>query len=82
MTPARASDGIRVAPLGNLSDRTVKMFEDTLNRFRDFLGHEPTVDRAETTCTAAKFLRWRGSTVHAPASGSSRRPASPKIPHT
>ena len=53
----------RVAPLKNLSDRSVHMYEDTLNRFRDFLGHEPTVDDLDDL-TAAKFLRWRGSTVH------------------
>lgn len=53
----------RVAPLKNLSDRTVAMYESTLDRFRDFLGHEATVDDLDDL-TAARFLRWRGSTVH------------------
>lgn len=53
----------RIAPLKNLSDRSVKMYESTLDRFRDFLGHEPTVDDLDDL-TAAKFIRWRSSTVH------------------
>jgi integrase len=53
----------RVAPLKDLSQRSVVMYESTLDRFRDFLGHEPTVDDLDDL-TAAKFLRWRGSTVH------------------
>jgi integrase len=53
----------RVAPLKNLSDRTVKMYTSTLDRFRDFLGHEPTVDDLDDL-TAAKFLRWRQTTQH------------------
>jgi integrase len=53
----------RVAPLKNLSDRSVEMYLSTLDRFRDFLGHEPTVDDLEDL-TAAKFIRWRGTTVH------------------
>jgi len=53
----------RVAPLKNLSDRSVSMYLSTLDRFRDFLGHEPTVDDLEDL-TAAKFLRWRATTVH------------------
>jgi integrase len=58
----------RVAPLKNLSDRSVKMYESTLDRFRDFLGHEPTVDDLDDL-TAAKFLRWRGTTVHSQCRG-------------
>jgi integrase len=53
----------RVAPLKNLCDRTVAMYEATLDRFRDFLGHEPTVDDLDDL-TAAKFLRWRQTTQH------------------
>ena len=53
----------RVAPLKNLSPRSVAMYESTLDRFSDFLGHEPTVDDLDDL-TAAKFLRWRSSTVH------------------
>jgi integrase len=39
------------------------MYEATLDRFRDFLGHEPTVDDLDDL-TAARFIRWRGTTVH------------------
>lgn len=53
----------RVAPLKNLSDRSTKMYESTLDRFRDFLGHEPTVDDLDDL-TAAKFLRWRQTHQH------------------
>ena len=53
----------RVAPLKNLSDRTVAMYLSTLDRFRDFLGHEPTVDDLDDLI-AAKFLRWRQVTQH------------------
>ena len=53
----------RVAPLKNLCDRTVAMYEATLDRFRDYLGHEPTVDDLDDL-TAAKFLRWRQTTQH------------------
>lgn len=53
----------RVAPLKNLADRSVVMYESTLDRFRDFLGREPTLDDLDDL-TAARFLRWRGSTVH------------------
>ena len=58
----------RIAPLKNLSDRSVAMYLSTLDRFRDFLGHEPTVEDLDDL-TAAKFLRWRGSTVHSPTRG-------------
>jgi integrase len=53
----------RVAPLKNLCDRSVAMYESTLDRFRDYLGHEPTVDDLDDL-TAAKFLRWRQTTQH------------------
>ena len=53
----------RIAPLKNLSARSVTMYESTLDRFRDFLGREPAMDDLDDL-TAAKFLRWRGSTVH------------------
>jgi len=58
----------RVAPLKNLSDRTTAMYEATLDRFRDFLGHEPTVDDLDDL-TAAKFIRWRGTTAHSKTRG-------------
>jgi integrase len=53
----------RVAPLKNLSDRSVQMYLSTLDRFRDFLGHEPTVDDLDDL-TAAKFMRWRQTHRH------------------
>ena len=53
----------RIAPLKNLGDRSVQMYESTLDRFRDFLGHEPTVDDLDDL-TAAKFLRWRQTHQH------------------
>lgn len=51
----------RIAPLRNLSDRSVVMYQSTLDRFRDFLGHEPTLDDLDDL-TASKFLRWRAVT--------------------
>lgn len=53
----------RIAPLKNLSDRSVSMYLSTLDRFRDFLGHDPTVDDLDDL-TAAKFLRWRQTHQH------------------
>jgi integrase len=53
----------RIAPLKNLSDRSVRMYDSTLDRFRDFLGHDPTVDDLDDL-TAAKFLRWRQTHQH------------------
>lgn len=53
----------RIAPLKNLSGRSVEMYESTLDRFRDFLGREPTLDDLDDL-TAARFLRWRATTVH------------------
>lgn len=55
----------RIAPLKNLSDRSQAMYESTLDRFRDFLGHEATVEDLDDL-TAAKFLRWRATTKHSP----------------
>lgn len=53
----------RIAPLKNLCDRSVAMYEATLDRLRDHLGHEATIDDLDDL-TIAKFLRWRGTTVH------------------
>lgn len=58
----------RIAPLRNLSDRSVAMYSSTLDRFRDFLGHEPTIDDLDDL-TAARFIRWRSTTVHDPRRG-------------
>jgi integrase len=53
----------RIAPLKNLSARSVTMYDATLDRFRDFLSHEPAVDDLDDL-TAAKFLRWRQTHQH------------------
>ena len=53
----------RIAPLKNLSDTSTKLYAGTLDRFRDFLGHDPTVDDLDDL-VVSKFLRWRSVTVH------------------
>jgi integrase len=58
----------RIAPLKNLSERSVELYCETLNRFRDFLGHEPAVDDLDDL-SVAKFLRWRASTVQSQRRG-------------
>lgn len=58
----------RIAELKNYEQRTVEMYCATLDRFRDFLGHEPVVDDLDDL-TVSKFLRWRAKTVHDPKRG-------------
>ena len=53
----------RYAPLHNLSARTVRLYGHSLDRFRDFLGHEPLISDLEDL-TLSKFLRWRAVTPH------------------
>ena len=53
----------RIAPLKNLSQRSVTMYDASLDRFRDFLGHEPGVEDLDDL-VLSKFLRWRSTTVH------------------
>lgn len=53
----------RYAILQNLSDRTVVLYSHTLDRFRDCLGHEPTIDDLDDMIVAG-FLRWRAVTPH------------------
>lgn len=53
----------KYAILQNLSDRTVVLYGHTLDRFRDHLGHEPTLDDLEDLVVAG-FLRWRAVTPH------------------
>ena len=48
----------QIAVLKNLSDRTVTLYGETLDRFRDNLGHEPTIDDLDDL-VVARFLRWR-----------------------
>ena len=45
----------RIAPLKNLSDRSITMYCSTLDRFADYLGHEPTVDDLDDL-VASKFF--------------------------
>lgn len=51
----------RIAPLKNLSPRSVAMYESTLDRLRDHLGREAVVDDLDDL-VVAKFLRWRAVT--------------------
>jgi len=53
----------RYAPLRNLSDRSVVLFGSSIDRLRDHLGREPTLDDL-TDLGMAKFLRWRAATPH------------------
>lgn len=53
----------RYTILHNLSDRTVVLYGHTLDRFRDCIGHEPTIDDLDDL-VVAKFLRWRASTPY------------------
>ena len=46
----------QIAILKNLSDRTVELYGETLDRLRDHLGHEATVDDL-SDLTIARFLR-------------------------
>lgn len=48
----------QIAVLKNLSDRTVELYGETLDRFREHLGHEPTLDDL-SDLVVARFLRWR-----------------------
>lgn len=48
----------QLAVLKNLSDRTVELYGETLDRFRDHLGHEPSLDDL-SDLLVARFLRWR-----------------------
>lgn len=53
----------KIAPHKDLSDRTSAMYEATLDRFRDFLGREATVDDLDDF-VAARFIRWRRTHQH------------------
>lgn len=53
----------RYVILHNLSDRTVVLYNHTLDRFRDCLGHEPTIDDLDDMVVAG-FLRWRAVTPY------------------
>ena len=48
----------QIAVLKDLSARTVELYGETLDRLRDHLGYESTVDDL-SDLTVARFLRWR-----------------------
>lgn len=47
----------RYAPLHDLTDRTIVLYTHTLDRFAEFLGHEPQLDDLDDL-VVSKFLRW------------------------
>lgn len=51
----------RYAPLHDLSDRTIELYGHTLDRFGEFLGHEPELADLDDL-VVSKFLRWRAKT--------------------
>jgi hypothetical protein len=62
----------RIAPLRQYCDRTIEMYGQTLDRLRDFLGHEPTLDDLDDFI-ASKWIRWRAhDAAWAQAAGESR----------
>jgi integrase len=48
----------RIAPLKDLRQRTVDLYCDTLDRWAEYLGHDPLLDDLDDL-GVAKFLRWR-----------------------
>ena len=59
----------RYAPLHDLSDKTVRLYGWTIDRFEDFLEAEEGRRRDSTTedltdLTVVRFLRWRAKTPH------------------
>lgn len=53
----------RYAVLHNLKPRTVRLFDMSIDRMRDFLGREPELSDFDDL-TISKFLRWRAVTPH------------------
>jgi integrase len=53
----------RYAVLHNLSPRTVVLMAQTLDRWAEQLGHDPTVDDL-TDLSVSRFVRWRSTTPH------------------
>lgn len=51
----------RYAPLHDLTDRTIVLYSHTLDRFAEFLGHEPELDDLDDL-VVSRFLRWRAKT--------------------
>jgi len=63
----------RYAVMQDLSERTVVLYGHTLDRFRDHLGHEPTLNDIDDMVVAG-FLRWRAVTPHR-----SRKPSAASV---
>ena len=53
----------RYAPLHDLCDKTIHLYEMTLDRFGEFLGHAPVLTDLDDLIVC-KFLRWRAVTPH------------------
>jgi len=53
----------RYAPLHDLCDKTIRLYEMTLDRFGEFLGHAPVLTDLDDL-VVCKFLRWRAVTPH------------------
>jgi integrase len=51
----------RYAPLHDLTDRTIELYGHTLDRFAEFLGHEPELADLDDL-VVSRFLRWRAKT--------------------
>jgi integrase len=52
----------RYAPLHDLSDRTIEVYGHTLDRFAEFLEHEPELADLDDL-VVSRFLRWRAKTA-------------------
>jgi len=53
----------RYAPLHDLCEKTIHLYEMTLDRFAEFLGHDPVLTDLDDLIVC-KFLRWRAITPH------------------
>lgn len=51
----------RYAPLHNLTDRTIELYTHSLDRFAEFLEHEPQLDDLDDL-VVSRFLRWLAKT--------------------
>ncbi|CAB4184381.1 XerC Integrase [uncultured Caudovirales phage] len=58
----------RYAPVKGLGARSVIIYSQTIDRYRDFLRREPAVTDLEED-SIASFLEWRGKTVHCRSRG-------------
>ena len=53
----------RYAPLHDLCQKTVDLYKMTLDRFGEFLTHDPVLTDLDDL-VVCKFLRWRATTPH------------------